>query len=180
MKQRARWMAGVAAIVVLAGGGGLYYTRGRTGAPAQLQRARDPGFAVLLALRTLDRNPDTRLTKEQIQEILPFVKALKDVPASDADAAAAIARAVRDRFTPAQQAALEEARRQFQERQRGEAGSGGGDGGGPGGAPGGPPGAASGARGGQPGGQISDEQRNQFRARAFERMIRTLERRMKS
>jgi len=179
MKQSARWIAVVAAVFVLAGAG-FYFARGRPGAEAPTQRQRDPGIAVLFALRTLDREPTTRLTVEQITKILPFVKALKDVPTSDAAAATAIARAVRDVFTPAQVAALEEARRQFQDRQRegGGAGAGGGVGVGEGGGVGA---AGSGAApGGQRTGQISDEQRSEFRRRAFERMIRSLERRMKS
>jgi uncharacterized membrane protein YgcG len=180
MKQSARWIAVATAVFVLAGAG-FYYARGRPGAEAPTPRQRDPGIAVLFALRTLDREPATRLTGEQIAKILPFVKALKDVPTSDAAAATAIARAVRDVFTPAQVAALEEARRRFQDRQR-EGGGASGVGGGVGGGEGGGVGAAgSGAApGGQRTGQISDEQRNEFRRRAFERMIRSLERRMKS
>ncbi|MGH2371882.1 MAG: hypothetical protein ACRDIC_00165, partial [bacterium] len=116
-------------------------------------------------------------SKEQIVKILPFLRALKDVPPSDGEAAAVIARAIREVFTPEQQAALEEARRRFQERVRAGGGppgaglgGGGGDGEGGGLGPG---------RGGPGGGQgpISDEQRAQFRTRAFERMIRSLERR---
>jgi hypothetical protein len=173
-----RWMwTGLAALLIVFVGGGLYYAR-RTPAAQPAQRPRDPGFALVLAIRALERNPETRLSKEQIARVLPFIKALKDVPPADAEAAAVIARAVRDTFTPEQIAALEEERRQFLERQRSQgvpAGSlpagdaTGGEGVGP------PRGL--GASGGQ--GAISDEQRAQFRARAFERMIRYLERRMK-
>jgi hypothetical protein len=170
------WIA-IAAVFVAAVGGGAYYAR-RTPAAQPAQRPRDPGLAVILAIRTLERTPETRLSKEQIARILPFVKALKDVPPSDAEAAAAIARAVRDTFTPEQRAALEEARRRFLERQRTQ-----------GGLPGPPAGgdaavgeAMAPARGLgalRDQASISDEQRAQFRARAFERMIRYLERQMK-
>jgi hypothetical protein len=171
MQKRWMWIGLVAAAVVLAAGG-AYYTRGQpAGGPV---RSRDPGLAVLFAIRTIERSDDTRLSREQIARILPFVKALKDVPPAD-EAGAIIARAITDAFTPAQQAALEEARRQFQSRGRQPQGAlpggmGGGDGAGPvGGAPSG---------GGPAGPGITDEQRAQFRTRAFERMIRYLERRM--
>lgn len=173
-----RWMwAGIAALLIVVVGGGVYALRRAPGAqPAQ--RPRDPGLALILAIRTLERNPETRLSKEQIARALPFVKALKDVPPADAEAAAVIARAVRDTFTPQQIAALEEARRRFLERQRSQGVPAGslpaGDA--PGGEGAGPP-RGLGASGGQ--GGISDEQRAQLRARAFERMIRYLERRMK-
>lgn len=175
MKRPWLWIGLIAGAVVLAAGG-VYYTRGQQSAAAPA-RPRDPGLTVLFAIRTLERSDDTRLSKEQIVKILPFVKALKDVPASD-DAGVIIARAIRDTFTPEQMAALEAARQQFQSRsQQPQGGPPGGVGGGEGGAPsagpagaGGPPGSGSG---------VSDEQRAQFRARAFERMIRYLERRMK-
>jgi hypothetical protein len=170
-----RWVwAGAAVVLIVAAGAGIY--RARAKPEAQPQRARDPGVAVLLAIRTLERTPDTRLTPEQIARIVPFVKALKDMPASDTDAAAVIARAVRDAFTPEQQAALEEARTRVQERLRGQgaprSASSGGEGGPPGGAAIAGPGGAGPAA-------FTDEQRAQMRARSFERMIRYLERRMK-
>lgn len=176
MRKRWIWISVAAALIVLAGGG-LYLTRSRPTARPETQR--DPGFGILLSIRTLERTPETRLSKEQIAKILPFLKALKDVPPSDAEAAAVIARAIREVFTPEQQAALEEARRRFQERVR--AGSGGAPGGGFGGGGGDGEGGGFGAgRGRGPGGgqgAISDEQRAQSRTRAFERMIRSLERR---
>ncbi len=176
MRNRWIWIAVAAAAIVLAGGG-LYLTRSRPAAQRP-ERQRDPGLGVVLAIRTLERTPETRLTKEQIAKILPFVKALKDVPPSDTEAAGVIARAIRETFTPQQQAALEEARRRFQERARGGAqagGPGGGFGGGGGDSEGGA-GASGGRQGGGPG-AFTDEQRAQFRTRAFERMIRYLERR---
>jgi hypothetical protein len=166
MKRGWIWI-GIALAVVLIGG--AYYTLARP--QAQPQRAADPGLAVIVAIRALERDPGTRLTKAQIERILPFVKALKDVPPSDAEAAAVIARAVRDAFTPAQRAALAEARRRFQQRAqvsgaRVEGAPGvGEEGGGPARAAGGPP-------------APSDQERAQARTRAFERMIRYLERRM--
>lgn len=174
MRKRGLWAGLIAAVVVLAAGG-VYYTRGQP--VAEPARPRDPGLTVLVAIRTVERTEETRLSKEQIAKILPFVKALKDVPASD-DAGVIIARAIRDTLTAEQKAALETARQQFQSRgrqqQQGAApgGVGGGEGGGPAG--GGPVGV-----GGPAGAGVSDEQRAQFRARAFERMIRYLERRMK-
>ncbi|MGH2376291.1 MAG: hypothetical protein ACRDIC_22870 [bacterium] len=173
MRKRWIWIAVAAAAIVLAGGG-LYLTRGRP--TARPERQRDPGLAIVLSIRTLERTPETRLSKEQIVKILPFLRALKDVPPSDGEAAAVIARAIREVFTPEQQAALEEARRRFQERVRaggGPPGAGFGGGDGEGG------GLGAGRGGGLGGGQgpISDEQRAQFRTRAFERMIRSLERR---
>ena len=168
---------GIAALLIVFVGGGVYYAR-RTPAAQPAQRPRDPGFALILAIRTLERNPETRLSKQQVARALPFIKALKDVPPADAEAAAVIARGVRDTFTPQQIAALEEARRRFLERQRAQGVPAGslpaGDA--PGGEGAGPP-RGLGASGGP--GDTSDEQRAQFRARAFERMIRYLERRMK-
>jgi hypothetical protein len=171
MKRSWLWIGLIAGAVVLAAGG-LYYTRGQQGAAAPA-RPRDPGLTVLLAIRTLERTDDTRLSKDQIVKILPFVKALKDVPASD-DAGVIIARAIRDTFTPEQIAALEAARQQFQSRAQQPQGAPPAVGGGEGGAPSAGPAGA----GGPPGSGVSDEQRAQFRARAFERMIRYLERRM--
>ncbi len=167
--RRTRVLIGLAVLIGLVGGG-VYVARSRPAAEQsqQPQRARDPGFGVILAIRTLERSAETRLSPEQVAAILPFVKALKDVPPTD-QAGEIIAGAVRKTFTPAQRTALEEARRQFQSRQRSggvRAGSGGDDGG-------------SGAPAGAPRGptEISDEQRAQLRARTFERMIRHLERR---
>lgn len=197
MKGRAMW-AGIAVIVIVLLGG-VYYSRSKSA--AQPQRSRDLGFALLLSIRTLESEPGTQLTKEQIAGILPFVKALKDIPSSDAQAVAAIVRAVADSFTPAQKAALEEARKRFLNRQSpqgqgaqagspsgadpgsggvsgvaGDPGTGGSGFGGQrtGFGPGRPPGARGGA-----GGALSDDQRAQLRTRQFERMISYLERRMK-
>ncbi len=184
MKSRGMWV-GIAAIVIVLVGGGVYYKRSQP-AP-QPQRARDPGIGLILSIRTLESESETQLSKEQIARILPFVKALKDIPLSDAEAVAVIVRAVTDTFTPAQKAVLEEARKRFQERQRTQGAQAGGPpgAGGPSGA-GGAPGSGEGVGpGGSPGGRtgsgaaLSDEQRAQFRTRTFERMIRYLERRMK-
>lgn len=175
-----RWMGIALGLIAVLAAGGIYYTRSRAGAPTQSRGAQDPALVLLFALRILDRQPETQLTKEQIATILPFIKALKDIPASDAQAIQAIVETVRNTFTPQQKVALEEARRLPQERrsggvQVGSRGSGQGFGGG-GGAPGGPP---AGGHGGVGGGQgLTDEQRQQFRARAFDRMIRDLARRM--
>ncbi len=158
MMRRWLWIgAAIVLAVVAAAGAGIYRGRAKPATPAQ--RTPDPGLAVILAIRTLERAPETRLTREQIARVLPLVKALKDVPASDAEAAGVIARGIRDVFTPEQQAALEEARRRFQERVRGQA------------APAGPGGAGLQA--------LTEEQRAQMRTRTFERMIGYLERRMK-
>ncbi|MDR7484496.1 MAG: hypothetical protein QN187_04125 [Armatimonadota bacterium] len=168
---RARWvwLAGAVAALALAGGG-VYYTRARPAARPPAQAPRDPGLALILAIRTLERSPETRLTREQIAQALPFVRALKDVPPHDAEAAAVIAEAVRRTFTPHQRAALEEARQRFRERVQARRGSGAGAAG-----DAVPPGAFPGTAGAA----LSDDQRAQFRTRAFERMIRYLERRMK-
>lgn len=170
---KSRWTSvGIAALLIVLVGGGVYYTRNQTA--AQPQRARDPGFGVILAIRTLERSPETQLSKEQIARILPFVKALKDIPTTDAEATAVIAKTVTDTFTPAQKAALEEARTRFLERQRSAGAQAGGPPGasGEGAGVGGPPGASAG-----PGAGPTDKQRAQFRMRTFERMIRYLERR---
>lgn len=155
-----RWWIWAVAAAVAVGliGGGVYYVYGRSRPAAEPPRPRDPGFLLILSIRTLEQNPDTRLSREQIAAILPFIKALKDIPLSDAEAAFVIARHVRRTFTEEQRAALEEARRRFQERMW---------------AQGIPPGAAAGAQ------ALTDEERAQRRTRAFERMIRYLERRMR-
>ncbi len=183
---KSRWMwVGIAAIVIVLVGGGVYYSRSQF--TPQPQRARDPGFGLILSIRTLEGEPETQLSKEQIAKVMPFVKALKDIPTSDAQAITVIVRAVTDTFTPAQKAALEEAQKRFQERQRSQgaqaggppgAGSPPGAGGAPGSGEGVGPGGPSGARAGS-GAALSDEQRAQLRTRTFERMIRYLERRMK-
>lgn len=174
-KKRWVWVGLIAAAVVLAAGG-VYYTRGQP--VAEPPRPRDPGLTVLFAIRTVERTDETRLSKEQIAKILPFVKALKDVPASD-DAGVIIARAIRDTFTAEQKAALEVARQEFQSRGRQQQQGAAPGGVGEGGPVAGPAGAGPAGTGGPVGAGVSDEQRAQFRARAFERMIRYLERRMK-
>ncbi len=158
-----RWVAGIAGLVlIVVAAGGFYVIRGRRAAP--VTRAVDPGLAVAVAVRVLERNPTTRLSPEQVAKVLPLLKALKDVPPTDAEAAAAIARAVRDTFTPAQVAALEEARERL---------------------PSGPRrGAAAGGRPANPGtadqGQGSGfDQRAQIRARIFDGVIRLLEQRLR-
>ncbi len=186
MKKRWVWVGVVVAAAGLAAGGFYYYGL-RTRQAAQPQRPRDPGFLVIASIRALERNEETRLTKEQVVRILPFVKALKDVPTSDSEAAAVIARAVVEALTPEQRAALEQMRKRLQEaaRQRGSApgipGAPGGGVAGPGlGGPGGPgfgPGAGAGAGGA---GMLSDEERAEIRKRTFERVIRYLERRARS
>jgi hypothetical protein len=186
MKRRWIWMSAVTALVVLAAGG-TYLARSRSSAQ-QPARARDPGLAVVLAIRLLERSPDTELTSGQIVKILPFVKALKDIPPADVEVAGAIARAVRDILTPEQRRAMEEAARRARERLQGSSGGSapGGFSGVPGasrpggGAPGDVPGAAGARRSAQGGFQaLSDEQRAQFRVRIFEGMIRALEARIK-
>jgi hypothetical protein len=166
--KRRIWV-GIAAIVIVLAAGGFYYTHSQT-PTADPPRPRDAGLSVVLAIRTLERDEDTRLTKEQIRQILPFVKALKDVSSAD-EAGFIIAKAISDTFTPAQHAALEEARKRFAERQRqgGPPGAGGAGGEGTGGE------GAGGAGGGFA--AMTDEQRAQLRKRAFERVIRYLERR---
>lgn len=173
MKRLWAFIGVTVAVVVMVGAGVYYYARSRPA--AQPQRPRDPGLMVILSIRTLDRDPETRLTREQIARVLPFIKALKDVPVSDADAAMAIAGAVRGVFTPRQRAALEEARKRLVERVRsqGVPGVTGGQGAGGAGF-----GAGLGQGGAGAGEGITDEERAQRRARTFERMIRYLERRM--
>jgi hypothetical protein len=185
---------GIVVLVVVVVGGGVYYQRSQT--KVAPRRLSDPGLAVLLEIRTLESEPATQLSKDQIARILPFVKSLKDVSLSDAEAVGAIAQAVTDTFTPAQRAALEEARKRFQERQgaggaeagsppvaAGSPGAGSGTGFGSGSGPGGRGGSGAfrGGRSGSSGGfgGLSTEQRAQFRARAFDRMIGYLEQRMK-
>lgn len=175
MKQLWKWFGVTAVVVAMVGGGFYYYARSR---PAvQTQRPRDPGFLVVLAIRTLEREPETRLSREQIAKVLPLIKALKDVPLSDTEAAVAIAGAIRQVFTPKQRTALEEARQRFQERARA-----GGIPGGPGAGVRGPlGGGAVGGPGGAGGGTgLTDEERAARRRQMFERMIRYLERRMRS
>ncbi len=158
-----RWVVGIAGLtLIVLVAGGLYVIRGRRAAPAA--RAADPGLAVAVAVRVLERNPATRLSPEQVAKVLPLLKALKDVPPTDAEAAAAIARAVRETFTPAQVAALEEARENLPARRR------------PGAAAGGRPANRGTADEGQ--GSASD-QRVQLRARIFDAVIRLLEQRLR-
>jgi hypothetical protein len=159
---KTRWLAAVGVVVVVAVAG-WYYTRQRP--PAEARGPRDPALATLISLGVLERNPDTRLSKEQIATILPMLQALRDVPATDVAAAAALARSIREAFTPAQVAALQAARERFAGRAPGpQDGSA-------------RPAAPFGVRQGRPGG-ASEGQRAQFRARAFDRMIQALQRRM--
>ncbi|MDR7554291.1 MAG: hypothetical protein QN157_01655 [Armatimonadota bacterium] len=154
------WVGGVAALAVVAAVAVVVARRQTVAAPP---RERDPGLAVVVALRVLEREPQTQLSREQIVRILPLLRALKDTPAHDVEAARVIARAIRDILTPAQRAALDEARRRLEARRRGQRPTGGTE---------------SGPLPGRPGiGPLSDEERAAFRARAFERMIQHLERR---
>ncbi len=158
-----RWVAGIVGLALLVlVAGGFYVIHGRRAAPPA--RVADPGLAVAVAVRVLERNPTTRLSPEQVAKVLPLLKALKDVPPTDAEAAAAIARAVRETFTPAQLAALEQARENLPTRRR--------------------PGAAAGGRPANPAaadqGQGSGfDQRAQLRARVFDAVIRLLEQRLR-
>lgn len=185
MKKRWAWIGAVAIVVALAAGG-FYYTRTRAQGPPG---GRDPVFGLLIGIRMLERDPATQLTNEQITVILPFIKALKDVPASDVEQVRAIVRTINDTLTPAQKAAIEEMRRRFQAGRRpggpggpGGPGFGGPGGGGPGGpGPGGPfaggPGAGPGGGFGGGGNPGFDPQ--QARARLFEATIRMLEQRIR-
>lgn len=172
MRMRWAWIA-VAAVIVLAGGG-LYYTRTRAQAPP----GRDPAFGLLAGIRMLERDPATQLTKEQIAAVLPLIKALKDIPASDTEQVRAVVRTISEAFTPAQREALDEMRRRIQAGRRpGGPGAGSGFPGGapPGAGPGSGPGAGPGGGFGGAQGQGFDPQ--QARARLFEATIRILEQR---
>ncbi|MDQ7848817.1 MAG: hypothetical protein QN152_05360 [Armatimonadota bacterium] len=154
MRRYRWWIAASALVALLALAGGAYYLARSRLAPA---RPADPGLAIVLAIRILERDPATRLTREQAVAILPLLRALQEVPPGDAEAAAAFARAVRDRFTPEQRAALRAV------RQRGGAGPGGTAGPGPG-LPGAPR-------------RLGPEQRAQLRGRLLQETIRALEER---
>jgi hypothetical protein len=153
MEHRRIAITAAAALVVAAG---VAYAasvlRARDSAPRPA--VRDPALALVLALGVLERDPRTQLSREQVATVLPLLKALKDIPPSDAAAVDAIVRTVSETLTPDQRAAIAAARRRLEERQsRGEAAAGGGRGAA---APTGP--------------------RQSLRAQAFERVIRVLER----
>jgi hypothetical protein len=161
---KTRWLvpAGVAAVAILAGAA-WYYTQQR---PQETAGRRDPAMATLVALRVLESSPQTRLTREQIATILPLLRALRDVPPDDVRAAASLARSIRAALTPEQVEALRAARRRFRERAD---------------APNAPRPPGRAPFGFPPGGPgpagASEERRAQFRARAFDSMIRSLEQR---
>jgi len=161
MRTRRWWLAAgaLAALLVLAGG--TYYLARSRLAPA---RPVDPALTVVLAVRVLERDPATRLTREQAAAILPLLRALQEVPPGDTEAAAAFARAIREVFTPEQRAALRSVR-----RLRGT---------GPG-RPAAGPGGPAGAGGGFPAAprSLAPEQREQIRVRLLQETIRLLEER---
>jgi hypothetical protein len=161
--RRHLWVGGLVVLAVVTAAAVVVARRQTAAAP---QRERDPGLAVVVALRVLERDPQTQLSREQIVRILPLLRALKDTPAHDVEAARAMARAIRDLLTPAQRAALDDARRRLEARRRGQLPAGGGAGSGPW------PGRTAAA-------PVSDEERAQIRARAFDRMIQHLERRVR-
>ena len=78
MSARRWWLAAV--VIAALAGGGYYYVAasGRARAAQQGPRARAVGLGVILAIRTLERDSDTRLSRDQIGKVLPFVKALAD------------------------------------------------------------------------------------------------------
>ncbi len=149
------WIAAAALVALLALAGGAYYLASGRSAPA---RPADPGLAAVLAIRVLERDPATRLTREQAAAILPLLRALQEVPPADTEAAAAFARAIREAFTSQQREALQALR-----RRQGGAGPGGPQGAGPR-LPGAPL---------RPG----PEQREQLLARLLQETIRLLEER---
>lgn len=160
MKTRWAWIA-VAAVIVLVGGG-LYYARTRAQAPPQ---GLDPALELVIGIRMLERDPVARLTDEQVTTILPFLKALKDIPVSNVEQVRAMVRTISDTLTPSQRGAIEEMRRRIQAGRR----------------PGGP---GAGDRGAGPGGGFGGAQNpgfdpQQARARAFEATIRMLEQRIR-
>ncbi len=172
MKKRWMWM-GAAAVILALGLGGIYYTRTRAQAPAA---GRDPAVGLVIGIRMLERDPGTRLTDDQVSKILPFIKAMKDIPASDVEQVRAVVRTVSDLLTPEQRAAMDEARRRIQSGRRpGGPGAGGPGAGGPG-AGGSGGGFGGGGFGGAPNPGFDPQQ---ARARLFEATIRILEQRLR-
>jgi hypothetical protein len=163
--RKALVVAGAAAVIVAAGAA-WYYAQQRP--QAEVGGRRDPAMATLVALRVLESNPQTRLTKEQAATILPLLRALRDVPPDDVRAAAALARSIRAALTPEQVEALRAARARFRARVD---------------APDGvrPPGPRPfGLPPGGPGpAGASEDRRAQLRARLVDSMIRSLEQRMR-
>ncbi len=156
-----RWLwIGAGAVAVALTAGGLYYARGRS---QVLSGERDPALGLVIGIRALERDQGARLTDEQVSKILPFLKALKDIPASDVEQVRAVVRSIGDALTPEQKGFMDEMRRRIQAGRR----------------PGGPPRGGGPPSGGLPGAGAPGSGRDpeQFRARIFEATIRMLEQR---
>lgn len=161
----------VIAVVVVAiiAAGAYAYTQFQPG-PVQAQRG-DPAIAIATTIRVLERSEQYRLTQEQVKEILPLLKVLRDTDPNDAEASRALAEQVRATFTPAQRAEIErvrdEARRQRQSTDPERSGPG-------------RPGAGRGfgPPGGSQGGSDRGFSRAEFRQRMLSRLIERLESRL--
>jgi hypothetical protein len=156
----------VAGAVLVLAGLGSYYLRIRADAA---RRNLDPAMGLLIGIRVLERDPGTALSREQITFILPYLKALKDIPVADAEHVRAVVRVIGEALTPAQREVLATMRARRVEREavppglegrrRGQAGQ---------------PGIAGPQAG--PGGGLDPAR---LRARLFEATIRALERRLR-
>ena len=161
--KRALIIAGV--IIVLVGGGVWAYTRWRSRPAAQ---RGDPALATALAIRALEQGGDRRLSKDQIGQILPLLKVLRDTDPNDAEVSRALAGQVQGILTSEQRDALQRIREEARTRRQ-QSGQAVGPRRGPG--PGGGPGV------GPPGGPGS---RAELRQRMLGRLIDYLEARLNS
>ncbi len=133
----------------------------RGGAAQTPSERGDPALRVAIAVLALQRSGDQQLTADQIKQILPFLKVLRDTSPDDRPAVQAIADQIVTLFTPVQRAALDRLRAQGppQFQQRNPAGS-----------------VRPGVGRAGPSGSTPDPARRaEFRRRAIERAIRVLE-----
>lgn len=134
-----------------------------SGGAAQTPSDRgDPALRVAVAVLALQRSGDQELTADQIKQILPLLKVLRDTSPDDHPAVQAIADQIVTLFTPAQRAALDRLRAQGppQVQQR---------------SPGNPAGPRPGVGGAGSGSTPDPTRRAEFRRRALDRAIRLLE-----
>lgn len=107
----------VAIVVVAVSAGVVLAYRQFGGRPAQAQRG-DPAIAITAAIRVLERSEPYRLTGEQVKEILPLLKVLRDTDPNDVEAARALGEQIRATFTPAQRAEIERVREEARQRRQ--------------------------------------------------------------
>lgn len=95
-------------ILVVSGVGAYLWLR-----PSPRVQQGDPAVALAVAVAVLDQRPDTRLTPTQAEQMLPYLRVLRDTDVNDVEASRALIEQIRSMLTPEQLAAMRQLREQF-------------------------------------------------------------------